>query len=757
MKRRQIVQLAIGALGSLVLATLPGGPLSSTTLSDSKAAGLLATVAIAPSIALALIFLQHWAQQLGGRRLSSRGSLWELSAASILLLLSLNHGALRLPGAETILFLGWALLLGQRLLRQLLAARPLLGKEMPRRPSMLFFWLPLVAYLALAPWALSQRQPDGDEPFYLLVTHSLAYDFDARLGNNYDEGHWRFFMERPIKPQFGDPQGPDGEPYSRHNELLPLVLAPAYRLFGKAGAVAMMAAMTALLAWMVLRLGHHYVPKRPGETLLAYGLTAFAPPLLTYSSQIWTEIPATLLAAVALDRLHLLVASGQGQGASSRRRDMVAFALPLLLLPVLKMRFMLLALPMLALAWWRARRHRLALTAVIAAVGFLGVGILVYNHFQYGNPLKIHTVEELALHERSSTDYAEGLPGLFFDSAFGLFAMAPLWLLALPALACLIASQGLSRRDLRLQRRLAWDLTWIALPFLLVVSPRGEWYGGWSPPFRYGLFLLPLLALLLVLPLSRRRFFGARYLLSFLALATLSLTLLWLAVPGWTYNFADGRTYLLDHASAQLGADVARFFPSSVRPRLATWIWPLGLAVGTIALWRWRPRLSRSSGAAAPLAAATLVTLMALIPVGARLLPTTVAEAEDPWVHHRGGHLHPERWVVERTRYRGGWTLRPRESMEIPVVTGGKQVKIRLDVRLVKNSEWPIALTLRQGSTPLARWQGEDPGPWHHLSLGPFPWRDGEALSLAVASPSPPLAGELNGIVIDRVQLEWLP
>ena len=36
----------------------------------------------------------------------------------------------------------------------------------------------------------------------------------------------------------------------------------------------------------------------------------------------------------------------------------------------------------------------------------------------------------------------------------------------------------------------------------MIVAPRVEWYGGWSPPFRYALIALPLLGLALV-PLLR--------------------------------------------------------------------------------------------------------------------------------------------------------------------------------------------------------------------------------------------------------------
>ena len=46
--------------------------------------------------------------------------------------------------------------------------------------------------------------------------------------------------------QHDDPVGPRGEVYSRHNELLPLALVPAYRIGGRIGALGMMAIFTAV-------------------------------------------------------------------------------------------------------------------------------------------------------------------------------------------------------------------------------------------------------------------------------------------------------------------------------------------------------------------------------------------------------------------------------------------------------------------------------------------------------------------------------
>ncbi len=673
----------------------------------------------------------------GGRRLAPLPSLAELGVAAALAAAALGRGALGVAGLEPVVAAGLALVLAHRLARQLLAARPLLGRHLPRRPPLVFFLLPLLAYLALLPWSASRRQPDGDEPFYLLVTHSLVHDRDAELANNYAAGDWRHFMRRPIEPQPGDPVGPRGEIYSRHNELLPLLLAPAYAAAGKAGALATMAALAAALAWTTLRLGRHYLPRRPGEALAAYALVAFTPPLLFYSSQVWVEVPAALLAALALDRIRDL------NGHAWRWRDWLGIGLPVLLLPPLKMRFMLLAAPLLVLGWWRAGRPRGPVIALGAALGLVGGGMLAYNQVHYGNPLKIHTWQELELTRYAPLDFVAGALGIFFDAAFGLFAAAPLWLLLVPA-ALLVA---------RRLKPLAVDLAVLAAPYLLVVVPRPEWYGGWSPPFRYALVALPLLGLALGEVLPARRRAGARLLLAALGALTLVLTLLWIAVPGWTYNLAHGRTYLLDHLGERLGADVARLFPSMVRPRPATWLWPLAAAVVVPAVWSWRG--GRRARRAAPWAgAAALLLAAAAVPTLAARLPTRTIEFEDPQVGKSGGHLHPDRWVIERTRWRGGWVLRVEERLAAPVAAGGRRARVVLHAQYIENQEVPFAIDVRAGGRHLATWRPERARVWERVELGTFAWPAGAPLIVEAFGPHPP--GDLNGVILDRAEIEWL-
>jgi hypothetical protein len=709
------------------------------------------TLVLLPLLVAGFWAIERWAVGAGRRRLGRLGSGVEVGALVLWIGLAFARFGLGLPRMEEALFAGFLLLLGHRVARQLVAARPLLGKVLPSRPAPVFFALPLLVYVALLPWSSLHRPPDGDEPFYLLLTHSLVHDLDAELTNNYVQGDWRSFLDRPLSPQPGDPVGPHGEKYSRHNELLPLLLAPAYLLGGKAGALVTMALLSAALAWMTLRLARHYFPQRPGEALVAYGLMAFTPPLLLYSGQIWVEVPAALLTAIALDCL-LTLRGPAGIPSDQIRwepRHWLGIGLPLILLPLLKIRLMLLALPLLGLAALHAgrskgsRRQVLLLAALLAGVGG---GILLHNSLLYANPLKIHSWQEVDLHHYRIADFALGFSGLFWDVAFGLFLCAPLWLLLLPALLLLAGRH----------RLLLLHLGALITPYLLIVAPRGEWYGGWSPPFRYPLVILPLLAIALIpllADLRRHRRPGARFLVAALGWSTLALTLAWVAVPGWTYNFADGRTYLLDHLSQRIGADVARFFPSSVRPRAATWLWPLLTSLLLPVIWWWRGGRRRRGGAPELWGVTALLLGAAALVAASTHLPTRIIELEDAQVAKSGGHPHPDRWVIERTRYRGGWVLRVGEQLTAPLQSGGKRLELRLQAQFIRNQPTPFTLEIRAGDQLLGLWTPNRERHWETLTFGPVAWPAEAPLVLRARGPQPP--GALNGAILDRAELHW--
>lgn len=755
LRREQAGALTWLAAGGLAAAGIAAAAAAARWLPLPPGDAFRGTLLILPLILAAFQLIHRWGVRLGGHRLGGQGTAVELIGVAVLALLILSRSHFGLGGCDELLAAGLLLALAHRLVRQVLAARPLLGWRLAGSPSPLFLALPLAAYFAILPWSARHHQPDGDEPYYLMLTHSLAYDGDADLTNNYAAGDWRYFMDKPIRPQPGDPVGPRGEIYSRHNALLPLVLVPAYRLAGRGGALAMMAVMAAALAWTTLRLGRYYAPGHPGEVLVAYALVAFAPPLLLYSYQVWVEVPAALLTMVALGQILALGDRGsarhrEGPAAETRPwRRWLPFAAAVLLLPLVKIRFLLISAPLLALAWWRTGRRRGLVLVLGLLFAALAAGILLYNQILYSNPLKIHTWQELDPLGRSPLTSLEGLVGLFYDTAFGLFAYAPIWLLLVPAAFLL-----LTRRQP--PPALPGHLAVLALPYLAVVAPRLEWYGGWSPPFRYALIVLPLLGLALVPLLAARRRPGARALLAGLGALTLVLALVWVTVPGWTYNLANGRTHVLDLLGERLGTDLARFFPSAVRPRAATWIWPLATLAAVPLVW-WLPGkrrpLPRPSWTAGLAGTATLLAAAAALPVAAARTPTRVVELEDPQVWKSGGEIYPQLWIIERPLYRGGWTLRVGERLAAPVIAGGRRARLILRAEFIRNQPVPFYLDIGAGQRLLATWTPGRQRIWETVVLGPFDWPAGQPLVLAARGLHPP--GELNGVILDRVDFTW--
>ncbi len=697
------------------------------------------TFGVLPLVVAALRAIERHSVEL--HSVERRRESW-LSALTLggWVLITIYRQRLGLVATDWFLAAGFLLLLTQRVATLVIRLRPSLGRSLPRRPPIAFFVLPLVVYLAIQPWSSSHRQPDGDEPYYLLVAHSLAYDFDVDLSNNYQDD-WQRFMKRRIEPQPGDPVGDDGEIYSRHGFLLPLILTPAYRLAGPAGAMWVMAALAAALAWMVLRLAHHYVPQSPAGALLAYGVVAFSPPLLLYSYQIWVEIPAALLLSLALDRILLL-----RQLDRPRPLQLAMLALPILLLPILKMRFGLLVGPLVLIAAWRTRK--ISIGWVGGALATMAAGLMAFNALRFGNPLRIYSWSELDLLQYSLADFARGGFGMFYDCAFGLFPNAPIWFLLLPAFGLLIHR----RASLASSPSLLFDLLLISGPYLLFIAPRIEWFGGWAPPFRYPLVFLPLVAVALAPILDQRRRPEVRALIAALAALTLVLTVVWVVIPGWTYNFADGRSHLLDQAGERLSTDIARFFPSTVRPRAATWLW---IAVSLLAIplgarwsggWQGRRGTRRGRPAAAWGVTAVLLLLPALVFFSHRL-PTGVVHFEDAFVFQPRGSVFPPPWVLQRPNYTGGWTLPAGRWLAAPITTGGEQVTIQL-FALPKKSNRPARIWVGAGDHQLAILDAQQTAnqEWVTTTLGPVDWPSGQPLVVRTLEGS---------LILDRAELTW--
>jgi hypothetical protein len=563
------------------------------------------------------------------------------------------------------------------------------------------FVIAAIGYALMIP--LQLRTPiDGDEPYYLLMTESLVRDHDLDLTNQYRE-IIRFDAGRPdLLPQPGDPRGPHGEQYSRHEPFLPILLMPGYAVGGLPGALAVIALFGALLARSTIRfLEDEGISD--ATTRMLFPLMAFGPPIVFYATRIWPEVPAAFCFLEAV------------RGIRQRRPPRWIAAIFALLL--LKIRFGLLAIVLL-IRVLRTKRQ-MAIAAAVVAVPLIIAWLIS------GNAMNTHSIRELL--PSAAIFYWLGLFGLILDGAAGLVFQAPFYALAILALP--------RWRSMPDGFRLGMSAS---LLYILYLIPRSEWHGGWSPPLRYIVVLMPILALGAAM-MWESICIGSR---SVIAIWTLMLVIHGATFPWRLFHLATGENFIGESLSTIWQSDFSRLMPSFIRPNMAAVVGSvlLVLAMGvTVILSRRRRvaaggapedgegsqdarvemkralihdareplrgfqpvtgrlrsfavlrrfRASRSTAPAAqddkttsshplrttaisPLFFAAL--LLAAFTYGRR--PADRVEFEDAHVAHNGGEIFPAEWTIARFLYQGGWIVRRGDSLSFLAKSGRSTVR----------------------------------------------------------------------------------
>lgn len=456
---------------------------------------------------------------------------------------------------------------------------------------------------------------DGDEPYYLLVTESIVRDFDLDLANQYRELATSETGRIDLAPQAGDPKGPNGEQYSRHEPFLPLLMVPGYALGGLHGALATIALFGVLLVRSTVR---WMEDEGIGEEAIraVFPLFAFGPPVLFYATRIWPEVPAAFFFVEAL----------RGVREARLKRWLPA----LLGLVMLKLRFVLVAIGLIAVLVARSRQRRF-LSAAAVVIAPLAVLYLIT-----GSATNVHSWRELL--PAPLDRYVRGFCGLLADGMSGIAFKAPFYLFGLFALT----------RWKQAPRGFRDGLLAGAL-YVLYLLPRLEWFGGWAPPLRYVVFLMPVLALGAAAMWERL----SRGAIALVSVATVGLVVHGLAHPWRLFHEANGENPVGEWLSWRYQADVSRLFPSFIRENDIRWYGVAAVVVlVVIGLRRYRYDL------AIPLAALALAAGFTV----ARQ-PGAHVELEDAHVIKYGGELSPRPYTMMRVAERGGWILQGGQSV----------------------------------------------------------------------------------------------
>ncbi|HEY7499576.1 MAG TPA: hypothetical protein VH740_13745 [Vicinamibacterales bacterium] len=409
----------------------------------------------------------------------------------------------------------------------------------------------------------------GDEPHYLAAAHSIAFDGDLDLSNNYGAreplvGGGVLQPETHVRP------GWNGVPRPVHDIGLPLAFAPYVRiavpitklltrlfppevlqrarlnppvLYRHLISLAMIA-LTVVLAGRLFDTFADFGASR-GAAMAATLLVVLSPPLLIFSILFFTELLSALIAFVVFRAIVLQDVSGR------MRWLLIGAAAGFLVLLHAKNIGLTIPLAALAVASLRDRSRRAEAIAFAAGTAFVVVLRTLVNYHFWGSMVG-------GPHARFVTEWP-GLPAtiretmyrataLLSDQEFGLLPYAPIMLLAIPG----FISLARSRRDV------AWPIALVIVFYgSLIVCPLTNihgWTGGWNPPARFLTPIVPLLGVFVYAGLRAAP-----------GILILPLLVLQIAIDGYAWqhpkilwNDGDGRAAFCDTT----GSRICAYLPS---------------------------------------------------------------------------------------------------------------------------------------------------------------------------------------------------
>jgi hypothetical protein len=340
----------------------------------------------------------------------------------------------------------------------------------------------------------------GDEPHYLLISHSLIKDGDLNLANNYENGDYQAYMPRVPLQEHVVPGKTPGSKYSMHSPGVSILLLPFYAL-GLAlsqGALVFLVRFGMSLVGVFLGIQLYlYAREAWGRERLALGLwtlVTLTTPVFFYSNHIYPEIVVAAFGLYAFRRLR--------SGRPIKTRELVLIGLLLASFNwfhALKYFFIQAPLFLYALLRvWKnseAKTRVVRLAALLVPAGLLFLAYFVLQYVLYGSLNPTAVSWQGAMDAKQSVGYLkelltgipfkfrwETLAGYFFDQRDGLLFYAPIYVFA-------FLGAGLMFR--KKAGEAGW-LTFIAAPYILVSAFLTQ-RTGYAPQAR------PLVAVIWVL------------------------------------------------------------------------------------------------------------------------------------------------------------------------------------------------------------------------------------------------------------------
>jgi hypothetical protein len=411
------------------------------------------------------------------------------------------------------------------------------SQRVPRVPLFVFLSTFLV-FGGLVPWMALASAPQGDEAPFMLLTHSLIFDHDFDVGDNYRNGDYKEMFPPP------SPGGMRGYPYAsiqrdnleylphephvvtnyrgqlmlEHDMGFPLLLVPGYALDSREGGLLTVALIGALGASAVFEIAI-LLGASNLQALLTVALFCFSTPY-------WVFTQAVLLDGVGAAGILWVALQFFRYRETGENRHLLLAGCLIAMLPWLNIRYWSLAGPaFLVLSGWVVHQERgkwgslvrkmasLGTPSLVSLVAFAAIDKALFNTYM-PNASMLLLGRIMPQFQRQPF---RGFLGMMFDQSYGLIPTGPLYVAAAAGMVALF------RRD-------RWGFAALFLPalgYLPAVSSSQYWFGGWCPPARYILLAALLMAPSAALVLNRK----TRWLIAILAAWSVFISVLFTVNP----------------------------------------------------------------------------------------------------------------------------------------------------------------------------------------------------------------------------------
>ncbi len=346
----------------------------------------------------------------------------------------------------------------------------------PRRRALGLFLASFLVY-QVAAFIIVSKGPSfsGDEPYYLLTTHSLLRDGDINVANNYARQDYFYFYSKKDNPRlklgiYGR-EGKDGKGsiYPINLPGTSVLMLPFYWLSGLvSGKWLAFILKTSLSLWASLLGLQVYLDARERweRERLALGLWAlfsFSAPVLFYAVHLYPEVPIALIA-------FFIYRKTSGRAALSTF-GLILCGFLLGLFPWFGLKYSFIFYPLLLISiYFLLKKHQAGLkTLAFALPALISMALFyIFVYSLYGTFSPIAVYEGVMSPERTEA-FRQVLLGIplraridafldyFLDQRDGLLLYSPLYFFAL------LGFVELYRR----KKGDFWSLLFIGLPFLL--------------------------------------------------------------------------------------------------------------------------------------------------------------------------------------------------------------------------------------------------------------------------------------------------